>query len=315
LLGVAYSGDGRTGVVKNTTSTLKSDATSYGYSTTSEVAVESAVSGARVGGAKTVLVPPPQPPAPLPAPTVWPPPMPQPPAPVSDSAWDPSVVTATGEDTYSESFQATDSYQTVSNNDAAHETQQIVSTGYGYRIPYYECLAQGARAQISLIDQKFAAFMSAQNLPNLAQVFANELNSIDGDVFRLQIAYLNTILLSPIPGIVTGVYKNPGEAVRAGEPVIRVENNAVILLEAILIFRGPISIGQTVTVTTALFGASSGEPTSITGVVVGARGQSDDDKWDVIIECDNMDHSTTPPTPIFPLGYRFDYDDTTVSVS
>jgi hypothetical protein len=212
------------------------------------------------------------------------------------------------------SVQKSASYQTTSNNDAVHECQQIVNTGYGYRVPYYECLAQGARSQISLIDQKFAAFMYGQNLPHLAQVFANELNSIDGDVYRMQIAYLNTILLSPIPGIVTGVYKNPGEAVKAGEPVIRVENNTVILLEASLIFRGPISIGQPVTVTTALFSSSSGAPTSITGAVVAARGHSDDDQWDVIIECDNMNHSNTPPTPIFPLGYRFDYDDTTVTV-
>ena len=126
-------------------------------------------------------------------------------------------------------------------------------------------------------------------------------------------AYLNTILMSPIPGVVTGVYKNPGEAVRAGEPVIRVENYTVILLEATLIFRGLISIGQTVTVTTALFDASVGQPTSTSGVVVAARGKSDDDQWHVIVECKNMDTSN-PPKPIFPLGYRFDYDDTTVTI-
>ncbi len=73
--------------------------------------------------------------------------------------------------------------------------------------------------------------MSVQNLPYLNAVFDNELNSIDADVYRLQIAYLNTILMSPIPGTITGVYKNPGEAVRAGEPVIRIENNTAVLLK------------------------------------------------------------------------------------
>ena len=139
------------------------------------------------------------------------------------------------------------------------------------------------------------------------------MQSIDADVYRLQIAYLNTILMSPIPGLVTGVYKNPGEAVKAGEPVIRVENFSMILLEATLIFRGPILVNQTiVTVETALFGAS-GPPTSISGVVVAARGHSDDDQWRLIIHCDkNLD---TNNNPIFPLGYHFDFDDTRVTIA
>ena len=61
--------------------------------------------------------------------------------------------------------------------------------------------------------------MYSQKFQNLEQVFQNELNSIDGDVYRLQIAFLSTILMSPINGIVTGVYKNPGEAVRRVNPL------------------------------------------------------------------------------------------------
>ena len=75
-----------------------------------------------------------------------------------------------------------------------------------------------------LIDQQFSQLMYTQNLPYLATVFRNELNSIDSNVFRLQVSYLDTILMSPINGTVTGVYKNPGDAVQAGQPVIRVED-------------------------------------------------------------------------------------------
>src|SRR5262249_37856204 len=139
----------------------------------------------------------------------------------------------------------------------------------------------------------------------------NELTSIDSDVYRAQMAYLNTILLSPIKGTVTGVYKNLGDGVSPGEPIIRVENNDVIYLIATLVYRGPISIGSSVTVTTTLFDAL-GPSTSIDGSVVAVRGAQEDDHWEVTIKCDNLDNAGKP---IFPLGYHFDYDDTTVSIS
>jgi biotin carboxyl carrier protein len=309
LLGNAYETDGRPVVVTQTTSVLKSDTTTYGYSATSEEDFSSGIGGIEGSGpdVKVQVQVPPQQPGPLPAPA-WPPPFPQPPERAGDTAgWDPSISRG---DNLTENFQISNSYQTISNNAAAHQEQHIYNTGYGYRIPSLESQAQNERAQISLIDQKFAAFMYAQNLPNLAKVFPNEWNSIVDDVYRLQIAYLNTILISPISGIVTGVYKNTGEAVRAGEPVIRVENYNTVLLEASLIFRGLISIDQTVTVTTALFDASSTGPISIIGIVVAARGHGNDDQWNVIVECNNL----VSLKPIFPPGYRFDYDNTTVTI-
>jgi hypothetical protein len=173
--------------------------------------------------------------------------------------------------------------------------------------------AQYERAQISLIDQQFAQFMYGlpleplvhSPLPKLDQIFNNELNSLNADVYQLQIAYLNTILLSPIPGIVTGIYKNPGEAVKAGEPVIRVENDKVILLVGTLVYPGPIKVGSAVTVSTTLFDTGN-PPTTVTGGAVAVRGRREqDDHWDVIVLCSNLDSNNSP---IFPLGYHFDYD-------
>src|SRR5262249_7629360 len=83
----------------------------------------------------------------------------------------------------------------------AVETQSIVNTDYGYRVPDIENQAQNERAQISLIDQQFAQFMAGQNLPNLTAVLQNELSAIDRGVNQLQVGFLNTILLSPIAGI------------------------------------------------------------------------------------------------------------------
>jgi HlyD family secretion protein len=206
---------------------------------------------------------------------------------------------------------AGNSSDTATSAGSATENQTILNTDYGYRVPYLEAKAQYARAQISLIDQRFAQFMAGQSLPHLAEVFQNELSSIDSDVYQRQIAYLNTILMSPIDGTVTGVYKNPGDPVRPGEPVIRVENNADLLLVATLIYRGPISIGSDVTVETTLFDVP-GPQTKVNGKVVAVRGHQAADQWEVIVNCNNHDSSGKP---IFPLGYHFDYDNTKISVT
>jgi hypothetical protein len=194
----------------------------------------------------------------------------------------------------------------------ATEAQTIVNTDYGYRVPYLESAAQLERAQISLMDQQFAQFMYGQNLPNLATVFANELTNIDANVYRLQVAYLNTILMSPVAGTITGIYKQPGDAVRAGEPVFRVEDNSTIYLQATVVYRGPVSIGDTLTVETNLFDQSPAVPTTITGSVVSVRGRREDDKWEIVATCDNLDSASKP---IFPIGYHFDYDTTSVAIS
>jgi biotin carboxyl carrier protein len=201
-------------------------------------------------------------------------------------------------------------FQESSSTGSAAEHQIVANTDYGYRVPFAENAAQYERAQISLIDEKFNQFMAGQNLPFLEAVFFNELTMIDSDVYRTQIAYLNTILMSPIQGTVTGIYKNPGDAITPGEPVLRVENTDVIFLVATVVFRGPIPIGAGLSVTTTLFD-SAGPPTTIAGVIVAARGHQEDDRWEIIAKCNNLDAGK----PIFPLGYHFDYDDTTVVIS
>jgi HlyD family secretion protein len=186
--------------------------------------------------------------------------------------------------------------------------QTITNTDYAYRTPAYEAQAQGLRAQISLLDQQLSQFLAGQNLPNLPQVFKNELQGIDLDVKRLQIAYLNTILMSPINGVITGIYKSEGDWVQAGEPVIRVEDNSSVILAGTLAYQGLISIGSQLTVTTSLFDSSGS--TSLVGNVIAVRGRpNEDDVWDVHAICDNS------AAPVLPLNYHFDYDDTSVGIS
>jgi hypothetical protein len=83
-----------------------------------------------------------------------------------------------------------------------------------------------------------------------------------------------------------------------------------VLLAGTLIYRGMISLGADVTITSMLFGEPA--PTVITGTIVAAQGhQSEDDWWNLVISCDNAD---TNGDPIVPLRYRFDFDDTSVVI-
>lgn len=189
--------------------------------------------------------------------------------------------------------------------------QSAVNVDFEYRFPYLETRARALRAHISLIDQRFDSFMFEQNIPHLQKIFENELASLDNDVYQFQIALLRSILISPIPGIVTGIYKNPGDAVSAGEPVLRVENNDVVRLVASLVHRGPISIGSTATVTTTLFGLSS-TATKLSGTVVAARGQGDRNQWEVVVQINNVDGSGNH---ILSSGYSFDREYTELTIS
>jgi hypothetical protein len=187
-------------------------------------------------------------------------------------------------------------------------TQNINNTEPTYRTPVYEAQGRGWRAKISLMDQQFSQFMASQNLPHLYDVFNNELQSIDLDVKRLQVAYLNTILMSPINGVITGIYKNPGDWVRAGEPVIRVEDNSSVIIVGTIAYNGPISIDSTMTITTSLFDQSNTPP--ILGRVIAVRGYpNEDDVWEVHAICDNF------ATPQLPHNYSFDYDNTSVTIN
>jgi multidrug resistance efflux pump len=207
--------------------------------------------------------------------------------------------------------QQTSGTTTGTSTGTADQKQTTQNTDYAYRHPSLENDAQFQRAQISLLDEQFSQFIFGQNLPLLDRVFTNELRSLDLDVKRLQVAYLNTILLSPIAGIVTGVFKNLGDCVRAGEPVMRVENDIEIFLVGTLIFRGLLAVGATVSVTTQIF--DSPNKITIDGKVVSVRGHdSKDDEWNVLVRCSNVDAQGQRKLP---LNYNFDFDDTTVTVA
>jgi biotin carboxyl carrier protein len=317
LLQMAYLRDGRTGVVESTTSQLAGHAASSGKSTAANTFTERGSSAAAsAGGDNTTsmsvsggLV-----------------------GSTADLSHDTIKEPEPGDyslATQSETKMTDSSYSQGSSSlsgsgeldtdvtESSDETQTITNTGYDYHVPTIEAKAQYARAQISLIDEQYDQFIDEQKILHLNQIFANELKMIDLDVKQLQVAYLNTILLSPINGVVTGVFADPGDSVKAGEVLVRVENNTKVLLEATLVYRDNISVGDTVTVQTNRFSKPAGPPphlyssVTISGTVLAARGDSDDDRWNVVVSCDNRDSNGQE---ILPLHYSFDHDDTSITI-
>ena len=181
-----------------------------------------------------------------------------------------------------------------------------------FTVPSLEAAAQHERSQISLMDEQFEHFMSIQNLPFLGEIFENELNSIDCDVHRLQALFLGSFLLPAVGGTVTAIYKNPGEEVKAGEPVVRIEDDHEVYIVGSLICHEQISIGSKVEIETERFKSPSPK-TKVTGRVDAVRGRQDDEHWEVIIRFDA--NHPSGKNPVFPLGYKFDRQRTSVSVS
>lgn len=223
-----------------------------------------------------------------------------------------STLTNKGSSSSSTKGPGVDEIQTSTSEegDTTTELQDHENFGFEFRFPHLENLMRNERLQASLCDERVSHFMKTHFLDRIEEVFQNELASIDIDVNQLQVAYLNTLLMSPIDGIVTGVYKNPGDPVSPGEPVFRVENNAEVLIVARVICRGPISIGAILQVKTTLFD-SPDAPLVIEAPIVAARGQGEDDQWEVIAKRSNID---AVGKSIFPLGYNFDYDNTEVAI-
>jgi hypothetical protein len=201
----------------------------------------------------------------------------------------------------------------MTSNYSGKDHQTSDTRGLEYRTPNHENLARDARAQIGLGEELISFVKDTHYLKRVEELYQNELASIDADVNQLQIAYLNTILMSPIDGIVTGVYKNVGDPITAGEPVFRIENDAVVLIVARVFCRSPIAIGSKLQIKTKAADPGSAPPVSATveASIVSARGQGEPDQWEVVAKLSNRNASGKS---IFPVGYIFDYDNIEVSI-
>jgi hypothetical protein len=181
--------------------------------------------------------------------------------------------------------------------------------------PSQENILRHERTQSDLMQEELSDALYAFRVNNLLQIWQNELNALDLEVQKFQISFVRTFLIPPFPGIITSVYKDIGESIQAGEPIIRIEDNRTLLLVGLINYRGLLSLGAKMTIkANDLF--EDGKELEIKDVeVVSIRGHdSDNDIWDVILQCNNP-LDTTTGTPTLPINYHFDRDNVEITVN
>ncbi len=167
-----------------------------------------------------------------------------------------------------------------------------------------------SQLQISIMLERMKQRLAALRVPHLDRLIDNELAAMDQEIRRIQLNFAHTFLYSPLAGIITAIYKDLGESVSAGEPVLRVENDRFVYLVGTVIAKGFLSVGQSCMIHSDDF-LETGQPLKsdsmtlgVPGELVSIRGHSrDNDEWEVVIEVSNR---RSDSTTIFPLHYEFD---------
>jgi hypothetical protein len=186
------------------------------------------------------------------------------------------------------------------------------SWGYEFRYPSAENDLKYHQARAAVRQEFLNAWRMSEMCRHGGITFPNEIGAIDRSIRKLQSAYIDTFLFAPFTGIVTGVFHGPGDYVRAGEPVCRVENYLLAYLVGTVKYRGMLRIGTKLEVSTTLFEAAGAAPITVSGAVVAVRGHdSVSEQWDLLILFENY---TAAGDPILPLNYNFDFESTTVEV-
>ena len=117
------------------------------------------------------------------------------------------------------------------------------------------------------------------------------------------------------------MYKDLGESVAVGEPVLTIEDHSHLLIVGRIQFRGvlrlddPLGAGGKARIsTTSLF--EDGQVQEFRNVkIVSIRGHDvDNDEYDLILECENplIDPADASKGRLLPINYHFDRDDTEI---
>ena len=176
--------------------------------------------------------------------------------------------------------------------------------------PKFDNNVAHAQLRSSLILERLKQKMASLRADKMKTIVENELKAIDQDVRRLQLNFAHTYLTPPFDGRITAIYKDVGESVAAGEPILRLENDKTVYLVGTILAKGEIQVGRPVTITSNDF-LESGQPLSydgqnpgVLGEVTAIRGHSrDNDEWEIVIEVPNRRPDTST---IFPIYYELD---------
>lgn len=195
-------------------------------------------------------------------------------------------------------------------NYTEHFIQRTRRLDGDYRDPLEEEISRFNREIAALEQEIVDSFTHNCRLPHLQEIWETELKAIHEEIRRAQLAYIDTFLIPPLPiptrpecGVITAINKDMGEYVQPGEAVVRIENAGRALLAGLLVYRDRLAVRQPVSINfRGLFEElPPGGTGQLPGQIVTIRGHdSDNDVWDVVIECDNWD------TSLLPINYTFE---------
>ena len=167
--------------------------------------------------------------------------------------------------------------------------------------------------KIGALRDQMRQTLSSFQADQTKTLIENELSALDQEIRGIQLNYLHTFLISPIDGVITAIYKDVGESVESGEPVARVEDDGRVFIVGQINSREILHLGQDVTVNSSNL-YESGDSHAFPGKLVSVRGHSsDNDEWDVIVECENPTFHASQRR-ILPINYQFDRHNTTIAV-
>jgi HlyD family secretion protein len=170
---------------------------------------------------------------------------------------------------------------------------------------------RNSSAQIELMQKELTDSLYAFRVGDLTEIWNNELAGLDQEVRKYQISLIRTFLLPPFKGVVTAVYKDVGESVEAGEPVLRIEDDEKLLLVGLINHRGSLRIGDKAKIKTDNLFESGKELVLDNFEVVSIRGHnSDNDVWDIILQGNNA--KDTSGRTVLPINYQFDKNNVTI---
>jgi hypothetical protein len=179
---------------------------------------------------------------------------------------------------------------------------------------------QSVNSQLNLQDQVLVQTIANAQVPDLGSILDNELAVLDADLRKAQIAFALLFLTPPISGRITAIFKDVGESVAVGEPVMRIEGEDDILLVGVIQYRSAVTVGTSVTITAGEIFEGGGTAT-IPSRVVAVRGHdANNDEWDVMLAASNRGMNVTMPAGpaipnvVLPLNYHFDREATTFTI-
>jgi hypothetical protein len=183
--------------------------------------------------------------------------------------------------------------------------QEMISELQAFSHPRQENEFGFRQAMTTLLPELLKQDTTALKVGHIEQIMASELAAMDMEVRSVQLNFIHTFLTAPIDGIVTGVFKDIGESVEPGEPVLRVENNREILFVGRVQYQGQLWVGRDIELTLASV-FEDGTSRVVGGKIVAIRGhESDNDEWELIVRSTNPMHAGRR---LLPLNYNLDPD-------